>query len=60
MNEIDEAIEILTGLSAGTRGENNEFDEGSVNAKVESRLLEFARLAHESEDHKTEEEEHEN
>jgi lon-related putative ATP-dependent protease len=39
---IDEGIEILTGLPAGTRGKNNLFTEGSINARVEGRLIAFA------------------
>jgi len=59
VNEIDEAIEILTGVPAGVRAEDETYDEESVNARVESRLLEYSRLAHDNDDHKTEEE-HEN
>jgi translation initiation factor 5B len=40
---IDEGIEILTGISAGERDESGNFPEGTVNQKVESRLLELAQ-----------------
>ncbi|HQR68220.1 MAG TPA: ATP-dependent protease, partial [Thermoanaerobaculia bacterium] len=42
---IDEGIELLTGLMAGARGEDGRFPEGSVNARVEARLLAFAESA---------------
>lgn len=44
---IDEGIEILTGVPAGERDASGKFPEGSVNQKVESRLIELAekRLA---------------
>lgn len=40
---IDEGLEILTGLPAGARGADGRFLEGSVNARVERRLQEFAQ-----------------
>jgi predicted ATP-dependent protease len=39
---IDEGMEILTGLPAGARGKDNLFAEGSINARVEDRLIAFA------------------
>jgi predicted ATP-dependent protease len=44
---VDEGIEILTGVPAGERDPAAKFPEGSVNQKVEARLIEFAekRLA---------------
>lgn len=39
---VDEALEILTGFSAGQRGDDGKFPEGSINARVEKRLLEYA------------------
>jgi len=39
---IDEGIEILTGVPAGKVEPNGQFSEGSVNQKVEARLVEFA------------------
>ena len=39
---IAEGVEILTGVPAGARGTDGAFPEGSVNAKVEARLLAFA------------------
>lgn len=39
---VDEAMELLTGLPAGTRSGNGAFDDGSVNANVETRLMDFA------------------
>jgi lon-related putative ATP-dependent protease len=40
---IDEAIEILTGDTAGDRGSDDQFPEGSVNRKVEDQLILYAR-----------------
>lgn len=39
---VDEAIAQLTGLVAGQRLMNGEFESGSVNANIEVRLLDFA------------------
>ena len=39
---IDQGIELLTGVSAGEADSSGKFPEGSVNQKVEARLLEFA------------------
>jgi lon-related putative ATP-dependent protease len=41
---IDQAIELLCGVPAGVRGADGEFAEGSVNQRVEARLLELARI----------------
>jgi len=35
---------LLTGLEPGERNEQGEFPEGSVNRRVEDRLIEFSRL----------------
>ncbi|NDD63232.1 MAG: ATP-binding protein, partial [Acidobacteria bacterium] len=47
VNTIDEGIEILTGLPAGERDANGNFPFGSINQRVEVRLVELAekRLA---------------
>jgi len=44
---IDQGIQILTGVPAGERDASGKFPEGSVNQRVESRLIELAekRLA---------------
>lgn len=42
---IDEGIELLTGVTAGTRGADGKFPEGSINAGVEARLTAFAEAA---------------
>jgi lon-related putative ATP-dependent protease len=39
---IDQGIEVLTGVPAGTRGPNGRFPEGTFNRQVETRLLELA------------------
>ena len=43
VESIDQGMEILTGVPAGERDSAGKFPEGSVNAKVEARLIEFAR-----------------
>jgi len=42
---IDQGIEILTGVAAGARGGDGRFPAGTINARVEERLLAFARKA---------------
>ncbi|MCG8562305.1 MAG: AAA family ATPase [Hyphomicrobiales bacterium] len=39
---IDQGIALLTGVAAGVRGPDGRFPEGSVNARVEARLIAFA------------------
>jgi ATP-dependent Lon protease len=39
---IDEGIEILTEVKAGTRKEDGNFEEGTVNYLVDKKLREFA------------------
>jgi predicted ATP-dependent protease len=39
---IDEGIEVLTGVAAGTRGPDGSYPEGTVNSLVEARLREYA------------------
>jgi predicted ATP-dependent protease len=42
---IDEGIEILTGIPAGTAGPDGAFPRGTVNARVAARLADFASAA---------------
>ena len=42
VSHVDEAISQLTGLPAGQRSANDEFETGSINANIEVRLLDFA------------------
>ncbi len=42
VSTVDEAIELLTGVEAGERGAGGRFAEGSLNAKVEARLVALA------------------
>ncbi len=42
VRRVEEAIELFTGLPAGVRGEDGNFPEGTVFAKVENRLRGFA------------------
>jgi len=43
VDTVNDAIELLTGLQAGTRGEDDAFAKDSVNGLVEERLYRFAR-----------------
>ncbi len=43
VKRIDQGIEILTGVPAGARGPDGRFPEGTVNQKVEAKLVELAR-----------------
>lgn len=45
VDTIDQGLEVLTGIAAGSRDEDGRFPEGSVNAAVEHRLAAFARQA---------------
>jgi lon-related putative ATP-dependent protease len=42
---IDEGIALLTGVPAGARDADGQFPDGSVNQRVERRLIEFAEQA---------------
>jgi predicted ATP-dependent protease len=42
---VDQAVELLTGVPAGVRGEDGHFPEDSVNRRADDRLAEFARKA---------------
>jgi predicted ATP-dependent protease len=42
---VDQAVELLTGVPAGERGEDGRFADGSVNRRADDRLAEFARKA---------------
>jgi lon-related putative ATP-dependent protease len=42
INNIDEGIEILTGVKAGQRGEDGTFEADSINALVDERLTSLA------------------
>ncbi|MET0107296.1 MAG: ATP-binding protein [Candidatus Thiodiazotropha sp.] len=42
IENIDQGIALLTGASAGTRDENGEFPEDSVNGRVEATLIRFS------------------
>ena len=43
---IDEGIEILTGVAAGTRSANGSFEAGTVYSRAEEQLKEYASLGH--------------
>jgi predicted ATP-dependent protease len=42
VQSIDEGIEVLTDVAAGTRNVNGKFPEGSINALVEQTLMHYA------------------
>ena len=60
INNVNEAISLLTGQTAGERNAEGEFPEDSVNYKVEQRLLEMAKLKHEDHHKDEHDEDHEN
>jgi lon-related putative ATP-dependent protease len=43
IGSVDEAIEVLTGMTAGARRRDGSFARRSFNAKIQDRLLDFAR-----------------
>jgi lon-related putative ATP-dependent protease len=55
IEELDEGIEILTGIEAGKRREDGTYPEGTVNFLVEKRLKELARALKEFDKGKKEE-----
>jgi predicted ATP-dependent protease len=44
VQHIDEALTILTGETAGIRGEDGQFADGTVNRKVEDQLVRYSKL----------------
>ncbi len=44
ISDINEAIELLTGMEAGVADENGDYPEGSFNRKVQDRLSAFAEV----------------
>jgi predicted ATP-dependent protease len=44
VRHVDEALGLLTGMEAGTRGDDGAFPEGTVNARVEDQLIRYAKL----------------
>jgi len=42
VSTVDEGIELLTGISAGDREKDDRFSEGSINRRVEDRLVHFS------------------
>ena len=47
VDNVDEGIEILTGVKAGKRLESGGFEDGSINDRVQRRLEQFARVMRE-------------
>ncbi|MCM8816475.1 MAG: AAA family ATPase [Candidatus Omnitrophica bacterium] len=50
VKNVDEGIEILTGIPAGKQNEDGTYPEGTVNYIVSQRLMEFAKKAKEIEE----------
>jgi predicted ATP-dependent protease len=44
VSTVDEALELLAGVPAGKRDAQGGYPEGSLNQRVEARLLEFSKL----------------
>ncbi len=44
VNQVEEALELLTGLPAGERGPDGQYPENTLFGKVEKRLVEMARI----------------
>jgi lon-related putative ATP-dependent protease len=44
ISHIDQGIEILTGVTAGKRGKNGQYPDGSINRLVEDKLFQFAEM----------------
>jgi predicted ATP-dependent protease len=42
VNNIDEGMEVLTGVPAGERDHDGHYPDGSVNARVEKKLRQFS------------------
>jgi predicted ATP-dependent protease len=47
VSTVDEAIQILTGVPAGDTLKKGGFSKGSINARVESRLIELSEIRRE-------------
>ena len=45
VGHIDEGIELLTGVKAGAKGADGQWEQGTINARVEARLKSFAERA---------------
>jgi predicted ATP-dependent protease len=44
VSTIDEGIALLTGVLAGSRAADGKFPDGSINARVEAKLTQFAEM----------------
>jgi len=51
VDDVDQGIELLTGVPAGVRGPDGQFPVGSVNARVDARLRQLAEDLHRFGDH---------
>ena len=50
VDNVDQAIELLTGVEAGVADETGNYPEGSVNQRVAERLSNFAKAREKHED----------
>ncbi|MBN2073455.1 MAG: AAA family ATPase, partial [Actinobacteria bacterium] len=55
VKDVDEGIEILTGLKAGKRSRNGRFPAGSINYMVEQKIMEFTEKLNKLDGNKKEE-----
>ncbi len=42
VRDVDQGIELLTGIAAGERDAQGRFPEDSINGRVEDRLIEYS------------------
>jgi len=47
VRNVDEGIEVLTGVAAGKRGKDGKYPEGTINGLVQQRLTEMAHAVKE-------------
>ena len=60
VENIDQALEIITGMPAGVRDKTGNYDANTVNGRVEVALSELAEIANEENEHHKKDYDHEN
>gem|GEM_PF-2126990 len=56
-HNVDDAMNLLTGLPAGERDADGQYPEGSINRKVEGRLTELEYLKEQARAHRDKDDE---